>query len=236
MAPLVTIGIPCFDSEQWIGQAVKSALGQTWPNKEVIVIDDGSSDRSTDVVRSFGDSVRLFQTAHRGANYARNEILRQAAGDWIQFLDADDYLLPEKLSRQFEENGMKGECDVIHSPVLNEQGSRRDVDRFDEGLDIFSQWISWLLPQTGGCLWRKGVIESVGGWNEAMPCCQEHELYMRALMAGIRFHRAPDPERRLSHLVGKHTLPTRPAQGHQGKDGTHRQTPRMDGGEGAVEE
>ncbi len=191
MTPLVTIGIPCFDSEQWIGQAVGSALAQTWPNREVLVIDDGSSDNSRQVVESFGESVKLFRTAHRGANFARNEILRRASGDWIQFLDADDYLLPEKLARQFEENPGNGQCDVIHSPVINEQGSRRETDRFDEQLDIFSQWISWLLPQTGGCLWRRGVIESIGGWNESMPCCQEHELYMRALMAGVRFHRAP---------------------------------------------
>jgi glycosyltransferase involved in cell wall biosynthesis len=158
----------------------------------VIVVDDGSSDASPAIARKFGDAVRFFPVSHRGGNGARNEILRQARGEWLQFLDADDYLLPEKISMQFEDAGT-AEAGVLYSPVWIEQDSAREASPMDVRLDLYSLWMSWQLPQTGGCLWRKSALESLNGWNEAMPCCQEHELYLRALKAGKRFHFAPTP-------------------------------------------
>src|SRR6185503_12404902 len=57
--------------------------------------------------------------------------------------------------------------------------------------DLYAQWLSWQLPQTGGCLWRKTSLVSIGGWNEGVPCCQEHELYLRAIKSNLRFRFAP---------------------------------------------
>jgi len=192
MTPLATIGIPCFNSEQWLEEAISSALDQTWPAKDVVV-DDGSSDSSPEIARRFGGAIRFFQNDHGGANRARNKILAEARGEWIQYLDADDILLPEKVSKQFEEAGKRELCDVIYSPVWVEQDSRREASPLDARLDLYSLWISWQLPQTGGCLWRKNTLEALGGWNEEMPCCQEHELYLRAIKAGTRFCPAPTP-------------------------------------------
>ena len=59
--------------------------------------------------------------------------------------------------------------------------------------DVFTQWIRWHIPQTGGCLWRRDALVRAGGWKEGQPCCQEHELYHRALMAGLRFRFTPTP-------------------------------------------
>ena len=66
MHSLVTIGIPCYNASQWIAASVQSALDQTWPNKEVIVVDDGSTDGTVDLLRKFGDAIRLEQAAHGG--------------------------------------------------------------------------------------------------------------------------------------------------------------------------
>ncbi len=140
-APLVTIGIPCFNSAKWLDAAIRSALGQTWPNCEVLVVDDGSSDGSPDIARGFGNRIQFFHTAHRGANHARNEIVRHAGGEWIQFLDADDYLLPEKVSRQFEETANGEGCDVIYGPVWIEQDSKRESSRIDLDADLYAQWM-----------------------------------------------------------------------------------------------
>ena len=202
MSPLVTIGIPCYNSARWIKAAVESALAQTWPEKEIIVVDDGSTDGSREILGGFGDAIRVIFAEHRGSNPARNEVLRSAKGEWIQYLDADDYLLPEKIARQFSETDGGTGCDVIYSPVWIDQNNERSASVLDTKLDVYTQWIAWELPQTGGCLWRKETLEKLNGWNEAMPCCQEHELYLRALKAGMRFRLAPDAERRLSHLVG----------------------------------
>src|ERR1700722_11176464 len=85
----VTIGIPCYNAERWIETCVRSALALDWPEKQIIVVDDGSSDGSRDIVRAFGNSIELVFTEHGGSNPARNEILRRSTGEWIQYLDAD---------------------------------------------------------------------------------------------------------------------------------------------------
>jgi len=193
--PRVTIAIPCCNAERWIAACVESALGQTWPDREVIVVDDGSTDGSVGILEKFGDAIRVLRTAHRGGNHARNQALALAGGEWVQFLDADDYLEPEKLGRQFAESAGGENADVIYSPTWMEDDrtARREPSEIDPRLDVFAQWLAWQLPQTGGGLWRKSALAALGGWNEAQPCCQEHELYLRALQAGRRFVFAPTP-------------------------------------------
>ncbi len=195
MNPFVTIGIPCFNAERWIGAAVESALGQTWPATEVIVVDDGSTDGSLAVLAKFGDAICLICAEHRGGNHARNLILKNARGEWVQFLDADDYLEPPKIAQQFAETDGGADADILYSPTWMED-SRRDTrlpSELDPQLDLFAQWLAWQLPQTGGALWRKAALDALGGWKESQPCCQEHELYLRALQAGQRFRLAPTP-------------------------------------------
>jgi hypothetical protein len=191
MTPLVTIAIPCFNAGRWIGAAVQSALDQTWAAKEVIVVDDGSTDHSLEELAKFGEAIQLVSGAHRGGNAARNQALVQARGEWVQFLDADDYLEPEKIAQQFVEADGGAQADIIYSPVLVEEAGTRAATPIQAERDIYSQWLSWEIPQTGGALWRRSTLEAIGGWKEGQPCCQEHELYLRALQAGQRFVFAP---------------------------------------------
>lgn len=193
--PRVTIAIPCFNAERWITACVESALAQTWQDREVIVTDDGSTDGSLAALENFGDAIRLIRTDHRGGNHARNQALKAASGEWVQFLDADDWLEREKLAQQFAEAADGAAADVIYSPTWMEDArtQSREPSEIDPKLDVFSQWLAWQLPQTGGCLWRKSALDALGGWKEDQPCCQEHELYLRALQAGLRFGFAPTP-------------------------------------------
>src|SRR5260221_12220127 len=98
----VSILIPCYNAERWIAQAIQSALDQTYANCEVIVADDGSFDRSLKIIRSFGERICCESGPNRGGNPTRNRLLELAHGDWVQYLDADDYLLPDKVARQVE--------------------------------------------------------------------------------------------------------------------------------------
>lgn len=192
--PLVSIGIPSFNAERWLGEAIESALGQTWPSCEVIVVDDGSTDRSREIARGFGDRIRLLEGGHGGGNRARNLALHDARGEWVQFLDADDYLEPEKIEKQFAEVHGGRDADAIYSAYWFERygpPKERWASELDLHLDLFGQWLAWQLPQTGAVLWRKSALESIGGWKDDQPCCQEHELYLRALQAGLRFVHAP---------------------------------------------
>jgi glycosyltransferase involved in cell wall biosynthesis len=188
---LVSILIPCYNAERWIAQCIESALAQTWPNKEVIVVDDGSTDGSLDVIRSFGDRIRWETGPNRGGNVARNRLLELAGGEWLQYLDADDYLLPEKIAGQMQFLATHPETDVVFGPITIEHcmegRSRLEPLPIPEPHDPWVLLALWHLPQTGSPLWRKSALQSVGGWKPLQPCCQEHELYLRLLKADMRF-------------------------------------------------
>ncbi|MFK0735546.1 MAG: glycosyltransferase family 2 protein [Gloeotrichia echinulata GP01] len=202
----VSILIPCYNAEQWIAQAIESAINQTYPHTEVIVVDDGSTDRSLEIIKSFGDAIRWETGINRGGNVARNKLLELSTGEWLQYLDADDYLLPDKIERQvkFLDKKSSGEnididIDIIYSPVIAEyycknnpaQEYTRELNdplvTIPEPHDHLTLLIRWQLPQTGACLWRKQAIIEVGGWKENQVCCQEHELYSRLLMNKKKF-------------------------------------------------
>lgn len=193
---MISILIPCFNAERWIRQAIESALAQSEVESEVLVVDDGSTDSSLEIIKSFGSRIRWESGPNQGGNVARNRLLAAARGEWLQYLDADDYLLPDKIARQLEWLEGRGDSvDVLFSPVILEHGAGRAATR--ERLPIpepHDRWVllaRWYLPQTGGPLWRKQAIVDVGGWTPDQPCSQEHELYLRLLMAGKRFEYCP---------------------------------------------
>lgn len=191
MNATVSILIPCFNAERWIAHAIESALRQTWPHKEVVVVDDGSTDCSLDVIRRFGRRIRWEAGPNGGGNAARNRLLGMAEGEWLQYLDADDWLMPDKVANQmrFVEGG--AEVDVLFGPPILEHwssaGVRHECLVIPEPHDPWVLLARWHLPQTGAALWRTQAVRDVGGWKADQPCCQEHELYLRLLMARKRF-------------------------------------------------
>jgi hypothetical protein len=189
MPPLISILIPCYNAEPWIQQCIQSAFEQDYPNREVIVLDDGSTDGSRGIIETFGERIRFEPGPHAGGNVARNRLTELAKGEWLQYLDADDYLLPGKLSAQMRlvlERG--GGIDVVYGPVLCEDirrpGQRHQTSTY-EG-DGFVNYIRWEPFQTTGMLFRREAVLRVGGWRPDQPCCQEHELLLRMLMGGSR--------------------------------------------------
>jgi glycosyltransferase involved in cell wall biosynthesis len=196
MHPLVSILIPCFNAKQWVAEAIDSALAQTWPEKEVIVVDDGSTDGSLDIIKGFDGRIRWETGPNRGGNAARNRLLELARGEWVQYLDSDDYLLRDKIVRQMEFLALaRHPADVVFGPVTWEYCSALDTKRklvpIPEPHDVWALLASWQLPQTGAPLWRKQAIVDVGGWKPDQPCCQEHELYLRLLISEKRFAYCP---------------------------------------------
>lgn len=191
MQPSVSILIPCYNAERWIGHAIESALAQTWPNKQVIVLDDGSTDSSLDVIRGYESQLIWEAGPNRGGGYARNRLLELASGEWVQYLDADDYLLPDKVSEQVKFAVQEPEIDVVIGPTTlefwSEQEVKQQVIALSGPYDYWTMLASWQLPQTGSPLWKKRAILDVGGWKRDQTCCQEHELYLRLLIGGKKF-------------------------------------------------
>src|SRR3954469_7166587 len=98
--PLISVVIPVYNGEAFLDQAIESALAQTWPRTEVVVVDDGSTDRSAEIAGSY--PVELVRQENRGVGAARNRGVDAANGELLSFLDQDDMLRPEKLERQLE--------------------------------------------------------------------------------------------------------------------------------------
>ena len=98
---LVSILIPAYNAQKWIEETILSAINQTWPSKEIIIIDDGSTDETLNVIRNFESSkLKIIHQDNSGACHARNRAFQVCQGDYIQWLDADDILAPDKIERQ----------------------------------------------------------------------------------------------------------------------------------------
>lgn len=205
----VSILIPCYNATQWIGQAIESALAQSWGEKEVIVVDDGSTDDSLKCIQSFGSLIRWETGPNQGGNRTRNRLLEMARGEWIQYLDADDYLLPDKIAHQMEIVLQNSGLDVVYGPVTKEFSSGgkvwRELQLIPEPRDLWTLLVLWYLPQTGAPLWRRQALVDVGGWKSDQPCCQEHELYLRLLMANRKFYYS-DHGGAIYRQWGEHTV------------------------------
>jgi len=184
----VSIIIPCYNSEPWIGDAIRSALAQTHVGAEIIVVDDGYTDRSLEVIRSFGDQIRYHAGNNRGACAARNNGVAMARGEFIQFLDSDDLLHPDKIKRSLDVlNGRKNtpvfswhevtSLDPDESPTV--QWNRRD-----DCSDALLFMLRCDLP-TPAPLHRKQILESVGGFDESLPCAQDRDFHLRLALAGL---------------------------------------------------
>lgn len=209
----VSILIACYNSKQWIGQAIESALTQTWQDKEVLVYDDGSTDGSQEVIREFGSKIQADMGTNRGASAARNQLISQATGDWIQILDGDDYLLPDKIERQLQwltDHSSESGADIVFSPtyyehVVDGQVIPRAKSTLNQPHDPWILLVKNQLPQTGGPLWRRSSLQSVGAYDTEDPFGLEDLVYLKLLAAGKRAAFCPEIGA-VYRLWGSHTL------------------------------
>ncbi|MEM9215754.1 MAG: glycosyltransferase [Cyanobacteria bacterium P01_F01_bin.150] len=189
MDSLVSVIIPCFNADKWLREAIDSVLHQTYPLVEVIVIDDGSTDYSLDIIKSYGSQIIWEAGPNRGGNYARNRGLMLAKGDLIQYLDADDYLLPAKLARQVAYLHETG-ADVVygdwrhkyHLPdgTFYEGEVKLSGDQNDILESLLEDW--WVSPAC--ILFRRKSVEASGGWDEKLKAAQDRDFFISVVMSG----------------------------------------------------
>jgi glycosyltransferase involved in cell wall biosynthesis len=197
---LVSIIIPTYNCRRWIAEAIDSALAQTYPQCEIIVVDDGSTDGTGKYLRErYGERIRYIYQPNRGRGAARNHGLRLACGKYIQFLDADDLILPGKIGGQvaFLEAHPGYAAVYCHCLVFNEddKAHRWDWPRqkaYCSG-DILEREIHepYLLPNM--VLVRRQWVELVGGFDEELRSNEDWDLWLRIAYAGGQFKYLPGP-------------------------------------------
>ncbi len=205
--PLVSIIIPVYNAEKYLAETIESALNQTWKNKEIIIVNDGSTDKSLAIALKYQtETVKVLNIPNSGASVARNRGLAEAKGAYIQFLDADDIISKDKIASQIE--CLKGSDDIIavcstiyfkDSPNVAYPHTEREW--YSEGSDNPIDFLLKLyagdetIPGYGGMIqpnaWLtpRKLIEKAGKWNEFRCPDDDGEYFCRVILVskGVRF-------------------------------------------------
>jgi len=191
MTPLVSILIPAYNAAEWIADTLRSAVAQTWPRKEIIVVDDGSSDDTVAIAREFASkSVCVVTQENQGGPAARNTALERSQGDYIQWLDHDDLLAPDKVARQMTALGQGFSKWTLLSSEWGEFMYRPSRAEFIPTVlwqdlspaEFLLRKIGQnLYMQTGVWLVSRELTESAGPWDIAMLTDDDGEYFCRVL-------------------------------------------------------
>jgi glycosyltransferase involved in cell wall biosynthesis len=198
MSPLVSIIIPCYNAAKWVGSAIESALAQTYQNCEVVVIDDGSTDASLEVIKSFAQRICWETVDNGGGCAARNRGFELSNGKVVQFLDADDYLLQTKIESQV--HCLEEGADVVYSDWRHQfhqsDGTVRmgDTVASQNHRDILTALLGgwWVAPCA--VLARRSAVERIDGWDESLKAAQDRDFMIRLAASGAKFVYEPGCE------------------------------------------
>ena len=179
-SPLISVIVPVYNGEKYLAEAVKSVSDQGYSPLELIIVDDGSTDRTSEIAHSFSPGVRYMRQSNAGPAAARNAGLKVARGDLIAFQDADDLWPHDKLTRQLPR--------MINDPALEIISGRMQRIKFagmGDGREVFKEFLPPQISYNLGCaLFRKSVFERVGLFDVTMRCSEDFDWWMRARECG----------------------------------------------------
>jgi glycosyltransferase involved in cell wall biosynthesis len=197
--PAVSVIMPVFNVERYAEAAIDSVLAQTWRDFELLVIDDGSTDGTVPLVERYtrDPRVRVLHKSNGGISSARNAALRAASGELIALLDGDDAWDPEFLESQVSILSTRPAIDVVTANARNLGGDRDgeparpwpDARPHPDLLGMIADEQAVFIM----CVFRRRVYERIGEFDESLRTNEDYDYWLRAAMAGFRFHRNPRP-------------------------------------------
>jgi glycosyltransferase involved in cell wall biosynthesis len=202
MTRLVSILIPCYNAGKWIAETIQSALAQTWERKEIIIVDDGSGDGSLDIARRYqSKTLSVLSQENQGAAAARNTALAHAQGDYIQWLDADDLLAPDKIERQLTARGGAGDSRVLltcawatfyyrtHRATFKPDSLWRDLEPVEW---IITKFRENLYMNPAVWLVSRDLAERAGPWDIRLSLDDDGEYITRVVAASEKVEFVPE--------------------------------------------
>ncbi len=219
----ISVIIPVYNNEQSIGRAIDSVLAQSRPADEIIVVDDGSTDRTAEAAAAYGNKIRYIRQDNQGAGAARNTGIRAASGEWIAFLDADDEWLPDKLTLQTEHlqkhpqlqwtcgNYLECLCqESRQAPALPEQRILDVLNGRPFSPDYLQTYAKGLTGHTDTMLIRRSILLEAGGFSD-LPRFEDLDLWLRIAYKHSKIGYLSRPLA-IHHLqAGRHTSVIYPA-------------------------
>ena len=182
MHPLVSVVIPCYNQSGFLAEAIESALSQTYPTVEIIVVDDGSTD-NTAAVAALYSGVHCIRQNNQGLAAARNTGMRASHGDILVFLDADDRLMPEALNHGVQHLLNSPESAFVSGRYryIKEDGSiMHEYSQEPADPDPYAAFLQGnYIGMHATVAYRRAVIEAEGGFNPSLPACEDYDLYLR---------------------------------------------------------
>ncbi|VAX28600.1 hypothetical protein MNBD_NITROSPINAE05-786 [hydrothermal vent metagenome] len=182
MKPVVTVIIPTYNRADFLKEAIQSVVSQTFTDYELIVVDDGSSDHTKDVVREFSDIRLVACSENSGVSHARNLGINLARGRYICFLDSDDLWIENKLKTQIHWMEAHADCQVCYTDeIWIRKGVRvnpMNKHRKYSG-DIFPRSLSLCIVSPSSVLMRSSLFDEVGLFDEGLPACEDYDLWLR---------------------------------------------------------
>ena len=193
-SPLVSVIIPSYNAEQFIGQAIESVMAQTYPSYEMIVVDDGSTDKTKEILKEFDGQIRCVHQENRGPSAARNAGIEIAQGTYICFLDADDLWTPDKLEAQVEFLERHPDIALVFSDHQDFKSGNVDPrsyldakkETFGEVLvtekplqEAFLKLIQENFISTPTVMVRKRCLEKTGLFDENLWSVEDRDLWLR---------------------------------------------------------
>jgi glycosyltransferase involved in cell wall biosynthesis len=197
MEPLISIVISAYNAEQTIADTLRSVMAQTWQRKEIIVVDDGSTDQTSEVLRRYKEII-VLSTVNQGLSAGVNHAVRHSQGDYIQYLDADDLLAPDKIERQLAALRKRDSRRILlSSPWAPFYYRHRNARFVHNSLCQDLPPVDWLLRKMGegihmqNATWlvSRELVEAAGPWDASLQYDQDGEYFCRVLLAseGTRF-------------------------------------------------
>ncbi len=180
--PLISVMMPTYNNGKYIKQAIDSIYAQNYNNIEIIVIDDGSTDNTKEILQQY-KNIKYFYMEHKGISFARNKALECAKGEYIAFCDSDDYWLPNKLKTQIEYFEEHPECEIVFTKYKNiiEEDQLKKNKRVVHEINIEDSYKQY-LPSS---LMKKSLFERYGIFDENFSGIEDAEFVFRIFMKKI---------------------------------------------------
>jgi len=180
--PQVSVIIPTYNRGWSIKEAIDSVLAQDYTEFELIVVDDGSTDHTSDVLDSYGDDIKVLSQKNKGVSAARNRGIAEASGKFIAFLDSDDLWLPQKLTLQIEFINQTPDALICQTEeVWIRNGLRvnpKKRHKKPSGM-IFKPSLELCLVSPSAVMIQRSLLDRVGGFDETLPACEDYDLWLR---------------------------------------------------------
>ena len=180
----ISVIIPVYNRAQSILRAIDSVLNQSYPAAEIIVIDDGSTDRLQTVLERYDEQIRRIRQENRGVSSARNRGIKAAHGDWLAFLDSDDEWLPEKLENAIEFITHNPDYRIFQCEEIWIRNQRRVNPKNKHkkvGGWIFRESLPLCIVSPSAVMIKRDLFDEVGLFDESLPVCEDYDLWLRVL-------------------------------------------------------